>query len=963
MVDDAAGRRTNARRWSRIGALLALAYAVGVLVLATRSGTAGFVSIYGGPVLAVETGSAAEAAGVRAGDVVLAVNGATTLTPLARDRLLHRLRPGQELHLRVLRDGKPLELAYTIPRRLPLGSAAGSALAAALLLLALLSDRGGPRSPTRSFIRSSIVYVVFLAGTFAWDTLLGHPIIAVPWIVALCLAAPVTCHFMFLFPAGVAALPRRTLLWIYGPPLAIAASHLIVIALFVAGMIQTSAPEAARWGGMATAASAAIYLTIGAIERGRRLRRKRGEVDPVAIRFLHIGGVAMSAPLIIGTLLAIRDPGSFIGGGFAPYVATAMVGGSICVVIALARTQFGDIDRILRRGTGQLVGAAVAAAVYLGVVTVLGTSALARVGSVTAAVAATVLAAVVFGPLRSRVQALIDERFAEGRARARALIRDAAEMALRTLDVDALQSGVVLRVRNALGANGVALVEQVPRGGGAAGLRLAGGDGEQPSPVEGGGWRLVAEVGSVSIGAELPSRDPVAIRLDEALGNGPVSEISGSGSIRAGVIAAPIRMGTPPPAALVVAPAPDRPLDDEDREMLATLAAGLAVALANARAHTELRDMSRRLEDEVAVAERRRREIARLKERIEEEKQVIEAELARRGGRAPVIGAGLRPIFETVQKVARSEVTVLVSGETGVGKELFARAVHVGSPRRGGPFVVVDCASIPAGLFESALFGHERGAFTGATRAAQGAFRAAHGGTIFLDEIGELPLDLQPKLLRVLQEREVRPVGAEGTLPVDVRVVAGTNRDLSAEVELGHFREDLLYRLRVVEITVPPLRARRRDIPELAESFLAAIAERRGHPPKRLTPAAVTALLDYDWPGNVRELEHALEAAAVATDGEEILPSHLRIQDEMFRRRAEHAVAHAGSSGPGLRETLETLERDRLLETLRHHQGNRSAAAKSLGLSRGALLRRLARYSIGDRIYPSNPPVPRRNSA
>jgi two-component system response regulator HydG len=286
-----------------------------------------------------------------------------------------------------------------------------------------------------------------------------------------------------------------------------------------------------------------------------------------------------------------------------------------------------------------------------------------------------------------------------------------------------------------------------------------------------------------------------------------------------------------------------------------------------------------------------------------------------------------------------------VRGETGVGKELVARAIHAGSARRGGPFVVVDCGAVAAGLFESTLFGHEKGAFTGATKATLGAFRAAHGGTIFLDEIGELPLDLQPKLLRVLQEKEVMAVGGERPVPVDVRVVAGTNRDLAHEAEQGRFREDLLYRLRVVEIVVPPLRARRKDIPELAEAFLREVAARRGLPPKRLAADAVAALMDHDWPGNVRELEHAMEAAALYAVGDEILAADLPMAGEMFRRRAAEKVA-AASGGQGLRETLEELERERLVQALKDHGGNRSAAAKALGLSRGALLRRIERYGV-----------------
>ncbi|KAB2906578.1 MAG: FHA domain-containing protein [Kofleriaceae bacterium] len=325
-----------------------------------------------------------------------------------------------------------------------------------------------------------------------------------------------------------------------------------------------------------------------------------------------------------------------------------------------------------------------------------------------------------------------------------------------------------------------------------------------------------------------------------------------------------------------------------------------------------------------------------------------EAGLAGLVGQSPP----MRHLFEMIERFARSDATVLVRGETGVGKELIARAIHAASARRSGPFIVVDCGAIAAGLVESALFGHEKGAFTGALKAAQGAFRAAHGGTIFLDELGELPLDLQPKLLRVLQEREVQPVGGEQTIPVDVRVVCGTNRDLAQEVAAGRFREDLLYRLQVVELTVPPLRARKGDIAALADHFLARIAERTKKPPKRLATDAISLCLEHDWPGNVRELEHAIEAAAVYAEGDEILARDLPMAGKVFRKKAEQALDSAtsitadGAPRAGLRETLGDIERDRLAETLVACGNNRSRAAKALGMSRGALLRRLKRYGL-----------------
>jgi transcriptional regulator with GAF, ATPase, and Fis domain len=673
-----------------------------------------------------------------------------------------------------------------------------------------------------------------------------------------------------------------------------------------------------------TVIMAATYLTVGAVARARRLRRKRAEIDRVAANWLHAGGVVMAAALIAGGIAAAIDMKAFVSGGFRPYIAVAMVGGSVCLVLAMTRTRFGDLDQTLRRGRAELVANAVGAALYLAVIVGLGgAEVLSGARSLTVALGSTALALITFGPLRGWVKGIAEDRLADERARARRMLKQAAEAAVGTLDAEVLHRGVVTQVAQALKAEGASLYER--------------GDSPEPGDPR---WMLAAYFGAFPLGRELLRKDPIAEELDRRVKKGT------AGPVAAGTLAAPIPVDGAA-MILVIAPSAARPLDDEDRELVETLCAGLAVAMANARAHTELLGLSERLKEEIEQSERRRKEIAKLKDRLEEEKRFLEAELTRRGGRSPVIGAGLRPTYELVQKVSRADASVLVRGETGVGKELVARGIHAGSARRDQPFVVVDCGAVAAGLFESTLFGHEKGAFTGATRATLGAFRAAHGGTIFLDEIGELPLDLQPKLLRALQEKEVMPVGGERPVPVDVRVVAGTNRDLSAEVDEGRFREDLLYRLRVIEIVVPPLRARKKDIPELAETFLAEIAARRALVPKKLAPDAIAALMDHDWPGNVRELEHAVEAAALYAVTDLIHATDLPIAGEVFKRRAAERVAAAGPAGPsGLRETLEELEKERLVQALRDAGGNRSAAARALGLSRGALLRRMERYGV-----------------
>ncbi|MDR3016928.1 MAG: sigma-54 dependent transcriptional regulator [Delftia acidovorans] len=297
----------------------------------------------------------------------------------------------------------------------------------------------------------------------------------------------------------------------------------------------------------------------------------------------------------------------------------------------------------------------------------------------------------------------------------------------------------------------------------------------------------------------------------------------------------------------------------------------------------------------------------------------------------------MRQVFKRIGLAADSDATVLVLGETGTGKELVARALHRNSARAERPFVAVNCAAIPADLMESELFGHVKGAFTGAVSDRAGRFREAQGGTLFLDEVGDMPLPTQAKILRALQEREITPVGASRALPVNVRIIAATHRDLPAAVKEGRFREDLWYRLQVVPVHLPPLRERLGDVLLLAEHFL---RQGGGASPKRLGADAARLLLAHDWPGNVRELRNAMERAALLCPGPVIGAEHIGLQP---------AVAQGPAidwNGP-LAAAVAQLEREMVTRALAAATGNRAEAARRLGLSRQQLYRKLAEFGLG----------------
>jgi transcriptional regulator with GAF, ATPase, and Fis domain len=337
---------------------------------------------------------------------------------------------------------------------------------------------------------------------------------------------------------------------------------------------------------------------------------------------------------------------------------------------------------------------------------------------------------------------------------------------------------------------------------------------------------------------------------------------------------------------------------------------------------------------------------------------VLEVALGERDRFDSVIGASakMRELFAILEKVAQSDATVMLTGETGTGKGLVARGIHNHSPRQQQPFVLLDCGAIPRELIESTLFGHEKGAFTGAFDQHRGCFERAHGGAIFLDEIGELDIAAQPKLLRVLENHELRRVGGDKLIKVDARILAATNRDLRKMLERGTFREDLYFRLSVIQVECPPLRERKEDIPRLVHHFMAEVAKRRGH---RLDIAvdAMSGLIAHDWPGNVRELRNVVERAAVLCDGPTVTRAHIVFDPRSDSAAGGAGVASAGSAaivGPGVtyqdarQQALDQFERLYLRELLDRNQGNIIRSAHEAGLTRYYLRELLKRHREGD---------------
>jgi len=365
--------------------------------------------------------------------------------------------------------------------------------------------------------------------------------------------------------------------------------------------------------------------------------------------------------------------------------------------------------------------------------------------------------------------------------------------------------------------------------------------------------------------------------------------------------------------------------ETSDVDSLGVLAASASLAVANAR-------LIRRL----LAAE----------QQLKKENQFLKGRERARSGEVRLIGdsRAMSDLLFKLDKVVDTRVSVLIEGETGAGKELIASALHYRSKRRDKLFVAQNCAAFPENLLESEPFGHKRGAFTGATEEKKGLFEIADGGTLFLDEIGEMPLPLQAKLLRVLQEGEIRPIGGTQVKTVNVRIVAATNRNLEQEVAAGRFREDLYYRLKVFPIRVPPLRERREDIPLLAQYFLERYTREIGKPIAGISQEALEALASYDWPGNVRELENEVQRLVIQAEpgvivGVELLSPELR--------KVEGVISEAGAAKGSLKDRVEQVEKFILLEVLREHGNNKTSAAKALGITREGLHKKLKQLGIG----------------
>ncbi|HEU0029653.1 MAG TPA: sigma 54-interacting transcriptional regulator [Kofleriaceae bacterium] len=880
--------------WVLVPAVLSLAYAIVVVLAAWRAPDKGFLAFIGHRVVHVEPGGVAAAAGLRTDDVIVGVDGAPITSTLDYSfRVLDR-HAGERVVFDVRRGATQLAIPITLePSPPPWSAIAATVLASVLLVLGLIARIGRPDDhDARRFYRTSIIYTLVYVGGLSWTRLIVHPVLASVFLLAMFAGPPIAFDLSTHFPQQPSTATARRWRWFAyltsaGLGLACAIATTLAVIDYRAG-----AGDRGLTGIMVCVAIEMLLIVVhagvGVWFQRRGLATRTGPAR-AQLRWVVFGQALCALPALAALPFAFYDLEHFLLVGYQPFVIAIATLWFVSYGLAVLRVRLADVDALIRTSLGYAATTGVAIVVYLAVVLATGwiTGRLVGEAGPWPHLAAGLAAAALFGPIRVRIARWLDRRFFRDRTHYVEALRRVSESLAVLREPGALFREAIEQVVAAVHAECGAIYVRTPDS-----------------------WTLAHAVGAMPSEPAVPD-------------DGIDVDVPGE-----------------PAAVLVLGPRRSGELySTQDRDLLGALAGQLGVALRNARAYGHIADLSRTLETQ-------NEEIRTLRDRLEDENRFLRARVEAATDGATLIGSSraIRDLVHAIERVSRSDASVLILGESGTGKGVVARTLHAASARAAGPFLHVDCGAIAASVFESELFGHERGAFTGASRMRRGPIELADGGTLFLDEIGELPLELQPKLLRVLEDRSFLRVGGTQPVRVDVRIIAATHRNLDEMIARGELREDLYFRLRVVELVVPPLRDRRGDLPALCEALVPRAARRCGRKPRPLAVDALASLAAYDWPGNVRELQNVLERALVLGEGPEITVADLDLPTQPARPpviEVEDLTAEAPHDA-----VMETIERKRLTAALRAAGGNQSHAAKALGMPRTTFINKLRRYGL-----------------
>lgn len=844
---------------------------------------------------------------------------------------------------------------------------------------------GGLAFWARPFDRASLIFFAMclvtmagFVGGFHWWIIAASLWLTIPFAISAMLVPVVTLHFFCLYPEEkpwIALRPKRAAALIYITP-AIATAALVGLIIWINIRYSLGAPFPPIRHGLSLLVDfvhwclglAALYFVLTLAALTDSFFTSRNNIQQQQVKWILWAAVAATVPVGYTLYLARFENEAFALGAASRPMFTASLLFMLAYAFSILRHKLRLIDEVISRGVAYLalnllvtVGATLAIAASC----VLGLYQQARFPQQTTMVVAIVVASVLLVTLaRDRLQQLIDRRFFREKFQLDRTVQPLIQSSASLGNPEMMAQRLLGSCRELLGVDRAALYL---RSDDAGAFPLMASENLHRAPLRFASDEELLEVleaeATASPTEQATTAEPTATQkmlreLDLEL----VHALEFDGRLAGALMLGPKRNGTR--------------FSAEDLALLTSLGQVMRVALQGARVQQAVSRLNEELEHKTSRLAEQQRLITMLQAEVTSRSQttagaaVAAEEVPFRRDLIKGSSPTIRSVLETVRKVSSSQSSVLVRGESGTGKELLALALHDNSPRRNGPLVSVHCGALAAGLLESELFGHVKGAFTGAHRDKIGRFEMAQGGTLFLDEIGDISLETQVKLLRVLQQREFEPVGGTQTIPVDVRLIAATHQNLERLITEGRFREDLYYRLNVISITLPPLRDRGDDIVELALHFLVRAAERAGKRITHLDAETIFALRRYPWPGNIRELENAIERAVVLAEGESLqvgdlpaaiqtgTPASVRFEGSLPplrtaestpagpprpRRRgrpakADSAMAVVASGGE--------LDRDQLIAALARASGNKAEAARLLGVPRSTFFSRLKKFGL-----------------
>jgi transcriptional regulator with GAF, ATPase, and Fis domain len=987
-----------------LAGILVCAYAMAVVAYVQSIPDLGLRSAFGTTIRGSPRGFQPENGGLEAreGDQVIKVGEKDILTwpdLLSAPRDLHkelskpesRPRPwarrihGVDQVLVTFQRGTTTFAGWCVLERLPLEEMVPTVLWFFLKLMLFLVGalvlwkRPTDRAAAQFFCLCVATVGAYMGG-YHWVHIATQPVLLLVFMVCAVLVPAVSLHFYLIFPRVKLFFqhhPRWTLAAMYGPPLGFLAA-LAFLYFRVRWLRQSralpdevsAALDVLRETIYAYLDIAAVWYLASVVALVHSYRAATDATERNQVKWILFGAAVALLPIGYSLYLAVWDPDRF-GAGAATW---PMFAASVCLTgayaVSITRYRLMELDKIISSSVGYFLISFAAGVVYF-VIVFLGTVVFTQVPAgpslsqaLTVSTTALVLM-LVLDLARSRLRKVLDRRFNLQKHQLDRTLQRMGQAIEQLVDSPTLAQRLLQASADLLG---------VPRG--AVFLR----QGEPPL------YRQAGSLGPTPPLTELPPGCP----LVEALQRGgsviarlrpgmPATPAQRQLHFLGGEVALALAHEGRLLALLLLGPKERAPYQPEDLDLLAGFAQVAGPALESAEGHRTIEGLNRELQAKVEkISEQQRRILAlqsMLRQRDAEMKSRPDAATGPQpaasppsDGPAPVPGgivgcsAEVRLLLHLVRKVAATEAVVLIRGESGTGKELLARAVHETSPRAPKPFVKVHCAALSANLLESELFGHVKGAFTSAHRDKVGRFELAHGGTLFLDEIGDISLEVQTKLLRVLQEMTIERVGSSDSVKVDVRILAATHQDLEALIRQGRFREDLYYRLNVFPIVIPPLRDRGEDIPELALHFLRLAGQRCRKDVSTIDDDALAVLKGYNWPGNIRQLENVIERAVVITEGPAVTVRELSrdivqaVYDCGALAGDDWPEGHGngvsrGSVAAGLGIQAERSERDRrereqLVHALTAASGNKAEAARALGLARSTLVSRLKKYGL-----------------